>query len=83
MTSGRRSVTLNGRLMTDEPFRDHAGWDMSLQTKTPAGDRPYLSVSQNEVSVALHTWNSTRGTDRDAMRAAIRAALEMRKEMGR
>lgn len=65
-----------------EPLRDHAGWDMGLQTKPPADNKVRVSVSNNEVSVALHAWNSTRGTDREAMRAAIRAAIEWREDAG-
>lgn len=47
-------------------IRNHGGWDMELQSK------PY--PSGGAVDAALAAWNATGGSDRVAMRAALRAA---------
>lgn len=51
---------------SDAAIRNHGGWDMELQSKSYPPD--------SAVSAALTAWNVTGGSDRVAMRAALRAA---------
>lgn len=55
---------------SDAPIRNHGGWDMGLQSKS--------YPPSAAVDAALTAWNATGGSDRVAMRAALRAAQEAR-----